>query len=154
MVDPRPGVGERLSTGCCTSQASAPIQVALRADLGIHITAPPKPSPETQFVLTAMSEQERHDQDHWSRPRVMYSVDLLSARVSDIGAAQPHLKEQLAQTTELVNQYAQDHNKLERQVGETGRAVAQLTIDNLHRTEEDGSDTSSLSSLSPVPSVQ
>ncbi|CAD6265895.1 unnamed protein product [Miscanthus lutarioriparius] len=32
--------------------------------------------------------------------------------------------------------------------------MAQLTIDNLRRTEEDGSDTSSLSLLSPVPSVQ
>ena len=54
-----PGIDERLITGCCTSQASAPIQVALGADLGIHITAHPKPSPQTQFVLTPMSEQKQ-----------------------------------------------------------------------------------------------
>ena len=69
--------------------------------LGIHITVPPKPSPQTRFVLTTMSEQEQHDEDRWSR--VMYSLDLLSARISGIGAAQQHLKKQLAQTTELVN---------------------------------------------------
>ena len=49
---------------------------------GVVTTAPPKPSAQTQILLTYMEERVRSDDAHWDS--VMDSLDVLFAKVGAV----------------------------------------------------------------------
>lgn len=51
-------------------------------DLGAVTTAPPKPSVQTQFVLSRMDELERKVDEHWEH--VLESMDLIFSRIGEV----------------------------------------------------------------------
>ena len=66
------------------------IPFSLGSTCGAGITAPPKPSAQTQFVLDAMAQAAHHDDERWEQ--VMESLDLIFARVTDLGRTQQQLR--------------------------------------------------------------
>ena len=90
-----------------------------------------------------MEESSRRDEDHWSQ--VTSSLDLLFARVSEIGASQKELRARLDLTTESMDLYAREQQMIVKQVEATGQAVARLTMDMM----SDGSDTDAASEHPP-----
>ena len=90
-----------------------------------------------------MEESSRRDEDHWSQ--VTSSLDLLFARVSEIGASQKELRARLDLTTESMDLYAREQQIIAKQVEATGQAVARLTMDMM----SDGSDTDAASEHPP-----
>jgi hypothetical protein len=52
---------------------------AVRLASGVVIMAPPKPSVQTQFVLSRMQEREEQDEARWNQ--VTDSLDMLFAKV-------------------------------------------------------------------------
>ena len=63
-------------------------------------TAPPKPSVQTQFVLSAMEQSALHTQERWDQ--VANNFDLLFARVDDILGTQIKLEAQYDMTTKVI----------------------------------------------------
>ena len=90
-----------------------------------------------------MEESSRRDEDHWSQ--VTSSLDLLFARVSEIGASQKELRARLDLTTESMDLYAREQQMIAKQVEATGQAVARLTMDMM----SDSSDTDAASEHPP-----
>lgn len=78
--------------------------------MGADITAPPKPSTQTQLLLTAMDEATRRDDDRWTE--VMEHLDLLFARVGDIDKNQQKLDAQVGMTNKVVEQMLLDQQML------------------------------------------
>jgi hypothetical protein len=90
--------------------------------------APPEPSAHTIFMLDAMSEQEcseRHHEECWEH--ILDSLNLLFARVFNIGTAQQELQDKVNHTMKTLEQYAVEQQLLAKQEA-TGQAVAQLTV--------------------------
>ena len=85
-------------------------------------TAPPKPSVQTQFVLSAMEQSALRTQERWDQ--VANNFDLLFARVDDILGTQIKLEAQYDMTTKVIEQMMKDQQVLPQQVEITGQAVA------------------------------
>ena len=96
---------------------------------GAVITAPPKPSVQTQIILGRMEEHIQAEDTHWDQ--VMESLDLLFARVTDIGRDQQQIRAQLGHHTEVLQGYGQAQEALTHKVDATSQAVAQLTPDSI-----------------------
>lgn len=60
----------------------------------------------------------------------MESLDLLFARVTDIGKAQVMMQEQLEKNTMAVDHTRKEQQVLSQQIDATGKAVAQLILDH------------------------
>ena len=60
------------------------------------ITAPPKPSKQTQFVLDAMSKNSDEEKGRWDQ--VMEHFDLLFQQMNDIEVIQQEMKRELTLT--------------------------------------------------------
>ena len=80
-------------------------------DLRAVTTAPPKPSVQTQFVLDAMAHTTSQDDRHWEQ--VMESLDLIFARMTDIGSTQQQLRAQVELNTQAMHQYGEEHQILQ-----------------------------------------
>jgi hypothetical protein len=70
------------------------------------ITAPPKPSKQTQILLDEMSRSNDDEKTHWDS--VMDNFDMLFARLNDIGIIQHSLKTQLEDNNRRVDTFAAD----------------------------------------------
>jgi uncharacterized protein YoxC len=84
---------------------------------------------------------EEADKENTKLDQILESLDLLFERVQDVGVQQQQMKQQLEMTTSTVNQHAAEQQLMAKQLAETGRAVAQLTINQLRF--EDGSASES-----------
>ncbi|KAF8697376.1 hypothetical protein HU200_035969 [Digitaria exilis] len=98
--------------------------VVLRRSL--DITAPPKPSVQTQFVLHKMDERMEKDDERWDH--VMENMDLLFAQVGEIGSNQQKMQAQITMNTQVLEQMLADQQLLSKQIESTGQAVAKLTL--------------------------
>ena len=85
-------------------------------------TAPPRPSVQTQFVLSAMEDASRAEQLRWER--VNDKFDLLFSQVDDILGTQIKLEAQYNMTNKVVEQMLRDQEILAKQIENTGQAVA------------------------------
>ncbi|WVZ78969.1 hypothetical protein U9M48_026604 [Paspalum notatum var. saurae] len=90
------------------------------------ITAPPKPSKQTQILLEAMATNGTEDKAHWEQ--LMENFDLLFSQVNDIGINQQQLRAQIDFNARTVDQYAQEQKLIAQQVKATGQAVPLLTM--------------------------
>lgn len=99
------------------------------------ITAPPKPSAQTKFILEAMSSKTDEEKGRWEQ--VMENFDLLFAQMNDLGIIQQGLKKEINVTRE-------EQKLISKQVQANGQAVASLTIRQMeHEPQFDKSDTAS-----------
>jgi len=74
-----------------------------------------------------MEEHIQAEDTHWDQ--VMESLDLLFARVTDIGRDQQQIRAQLGQHTDVLQGYAQAQEVLTQKVDAASQAVAKLTPD-------------------------
>jgi hypothetical protein len=91
------------------------------------ITAPPKPSVQSQFLLDAMAAAEQCEDARWET--LMESVDLLFAKVGVIDHNQKQLNTQMDLSAQIVERMLRDQESLAKQMELTGQAVARLTLD-------------------------
>jgi len=84
------------------------------------ITAPVKPSKQTQLLLDEMSCSNEDEKTRWDS--VMDNFDMLFARLNDIGIIQQDLKSQLETNNKRVDNFAADQKLA------NGLVVAQLTL--------------------------
>jgi uncharacterized protein YoxC len=82
---------------------------------------------QTKFVLDAMGRDA--EKENTKLDQIMESLDLLFERVTDVGLQQQSMKQQIEQTIHTVTQQREDQQRMAQQIAETGRAMAQLTID-------------------------
>ena len=94
------------------------------------ITAPPKPSVQSQFILDVMDAFSQREDDHWSR--ITKSIDLLFSRVADIDRTQQHMASQLDLSTKVMDQVLQDQQTLAKQMEVTSTMVARLAEHHHH----------------------
>jgi len=76
-------------------------------------------------MLDAMSEQERHHEERWEH--ILNSLNLLFARVFNIGTAQQELQDKVNHTMKTLEQYTVEQQLLAKQEA-SGQAVAWLTV--------------------------
>jgi hypothetical protein len=93
---------------------------------GQSITAPPEPSAQTPFMIDAISDQEHRHEERWEH--ILNSLNLLFARVFNIGTAQQELQDKVNHTMKTLEPYAVEQQLLQKQVEATGQAMARLTV--------------------------
>ena len=81
-----------------------------------------------------MEEYERQGDHHWEQ--MMESLDLLFARVTDIGRDQQQIRAHLEHNSEVMAGYSTAQEILTRKVEATGQAVAKLTADFLCTSDQ------------------
>lgn len=102
------------------------VVVGLRAG----ITAPPKPSVQTQFVLTRMDDRASVEDAHWHE--VMENLDLLYAKVGSVEQNQQRIEARMEMSGGIMEQMLKDQQQLAKQMEITGQAVAQLTLNQMN----------------------
>jgi len=90
------------------------------------ITAPLKPSKQTQILLDNMSKNTEEEKTRWDQ--VMEHFDLLFTRVNDIGEVQQQMKTQMDIRGQAMDNYTAEQQLIAQQVKANGAAVAQLTM--------------------------
>ena len=83
---------------------------------------------QTQFVLDAMAQAAQEDAAHWDQ--TMESIDLIFARMADIGSTQQQLRAQVESVTQAMDQYGKQYQILSQKLDSTAAAVAQLLVDH------------------------
>lgn len=73
-------------------------------------TAPPKPSIQTRFVLDAMDAAEQRDATRWQH--MTDSIELLFARVSEIGRVQEQMQVNQELGVKAMEQVLKDQDLL------------------------------------------
>jgi hypothetical protein len=68
----------------------------------LFITAPIKPSKQTQILLDQMSKSTEEEKKRWDQ--VMENFDLLYTRLNDMGITQQELKNQIQLNNTKVDQ--------------------------------------------------
>ena len=81
-----------------------------------------------------MEEYEHQGDHHWEQ--MMESLDLLFARVTDIGRDQQQIRAHLEHNSEVMAGYSTAQEILTRKVEATSQAVAKLTADFLCTGEQ------------------
>lgn len=71
--------------------------------------------------------------------QILDSLDMLFARVTDIGLAQQHMKAQLDLNTQAIGRQTSDQQTMARQLEETGPAVARLTLQQMEKEDASSS---------------
>lgn len=94
------------------------------SNCGGFITAPPKPSVQTQFILEEMESSGQKEDERWDR--MMKSIDLLFARVGDIDRVQHQMAAQIDLNIQIIDQVLLDQITLAKQLEATGQAISQL----------------------------
>lgn len=90
--------------------------------------APPKPSVQTQFVLSKMEEREKRDDERWEH--VMENLDLLFSKVGEIAQNQQKGDTRYDATAQVIEQILKDQQRLAKQIEANGQAVARLTLES------------------------
>ena len=101
---------------------------------GAVTTAPPKPSVQTQILLTQMEERAQAEDAHWDS--VMESLDLLFTKVATMENCQQRVETQLDVSARVMEQVLLDQQTLAKQMESTGNAVAQLTINQMRSRQD------------------
>lgn len=90
----------------------------------------------------AMDKKAQRDDDRWTE--VMEHLDLLFARVGDIDRNQQKIESHMNMSNKVVEQMLQDQQMMVKQIEATGKAVAQLTLNQKPpRQDRPSSPTSS-----------
>ena len=82
-----------------------------------------------------MEETARQDDAHWEQ--VMESLDLIFARMTDLGHTQQQLRSQVELTTHAVDTFGKEQQILAQKVDSTAQAVAQILGDHYTAHERD-----------------
>jgi hypothetical protein len=105
--------------------------------------APPKPSPQTQFMLDAMTTEFARDDTCWTK--LQESVELLHTKMEAQGnkleaqdSARQQMAAQMALTSQALSQFAKDQTMLVQQITVTREVVARLSVDKNHAGDLDG----------------
>jgi len=112
----------------CVKSSSTPFTC------GVVTTAPPKPSVQTQILLTQMEERAQAEDAHWDS--VMESLDLLFTKVATMENRQQRVETQLDVLARVMEQVLLDQQTLAKQMESTGNAVAQLTINQMRSRQD------------------
>lgn len=91
------------------------------------ITAPPKPSAQTQLLLDEMARRASDRDERWDE--VQESLDLIFAKMTTFDNNQKQMKAQLDLNSQVVDQAVRDQITLSKQITETGRVVARLALE-------------------------
>jgi hypothetical protein len=116
----------------------------------IVITAPPpRPSVQTSFVLEAMAAAEKAGAVKWDQ--VLSTLDTIVQRIESVERAQQQLAGQQSLANSVAEQAARARDEMARQIAETGKRVASLTLEQMAAGMEQFGDGSPASpSTSPV----
>ena len=116
----------------------------------IVITAPPpRPSVQTSFVLEAMAAAEKAGAVKWDQ--VLSTLDTIVQRIKSVEWAQHQLAGQQSLANSVAEQAARARDEMARQIAETGKRVASLTLEQMAAGMEQFGDGSPASpSTSPV----
>ena len=109
---------------------------------------PPNPL-QTQFVLDAMDETARHDDERWEQ--VMESLDLIFAWMTNLGRTQQQLRSQVELTTQAVDKLGKEQQILTQKVDSTAQTVAQMLLH--HRASPEHSDGPPTSPVHPCQTI-
>jgi hypothetical protein len=80
----------------------------------LFITAPIKPSKQTQILLDQMSKSTEEEKKRWDQ--VMENFDLLYTRLNDMGITQQELKNQIQLNNTKVDQCSNEQKLIAQQV--------------------------------------
>jgi hypothetical protein len=108
----------------------------------VTTTAPKaKPKPSVPFVLIAMAEAEKHEEERWTEMQV--SIELLASKVDSQGETQQQMVAQMDITTQALTRSVKDWLTLAQQLAATRDMVARLAADRGQEGGRDGPGTSS-----------
>jgi hypothetical protein len=80
----------------------------------VFITAPIKPSKQTQILLDQISKSTEEEKKRWDQ--VMENFDLLYTRLNDMGITQQELKNQIQLNNTKVDQCSNEQKLIAQQV--------------------------------------
>jgi hypothetical protein len=101
-------------------------------------TAPSaRPSVQSRFVLEAMEEQQRTNQENWNH--VFEALEDLTGRVKKVERAQHQLMTQSELAAAVAEQAAMERNELYAKVEETDKEMSQLRLEQMGRELGDAS---------------
>lgn len=106
-----------------------------RSVYGESATAPPKPSVQTQFVLSAMDVRTKREEDRWEQ--FGESFESLYEEVAQISKNQQRLEVQFGLNNSVMEQMLKDQQILAKQLEVTSKTVAQLSLHQSKQKEED-----------------
>lgn len=106
---------------------------------------------QTKLILDAMQEEAEKKGSKFDQ--ILDSLDLLFARVTDIGLTQQKIRTHLDLNTQVVDQHTAEQQVMAKQIEEKGQAVARLHLNKSHKQDSLPSDSSS-SSPSHVPTTK
>lgn len=96
--------------------------------------APPKPSVQTQCILSRMDEVSKISDKHWDQ--VMENLDLLFAKVGEIDRNQQKMDARVDISTKVTEQILKDQQLLAKQMELTGQAVSKLSLDQMEHQQK------------------
>lgn len=102
---------------------------------GVTTTPAARPSVQTRFVLEAMEEKDRTNQDNWSR--VFSSLDTITSRLQAVEQSHQQLVTQVELAASVTEHAAMERTELFRKVEETRKIVAQMRLEELGKGLED-----------------
>lgn len=109
-------------------------------------TAPPKPSAQTLFVLSAMDERLRKEDERWEQ--VGENFDTLFAQVESISKNQQRMEVQFGASSSIMEQMLKDQQALAKQLEANTQAMAHLSLNQQKsKDEEPPSPTRSVENL-------
>jgi hypothetical protein len=89
--------------------------------------AKPKPSVQTEFMLTAMADATKREEERWVKMQV--SIDILTSKVDSQGETQQQMAVQIDIATQALTQSVKDRLTLTQQLAATSDMVARLVAD-------------------------
>jgi len=104
-----------------------------------------------EFQAPTTPTHQQHQDAKWDK--LMQRLDLLLARVTDIVSTQQQLLEKMDLNSQDVQQASHDQQLMVKQIEDTGKAVARLTLEHMDAETEDKSPRS-LSPLFSIPPQQ
>jgi hypothetical protein len=92
-----------------------------------------------------MDEKEQRDEERWNQ--MSESMEMLFTKVAEIDANQQKMDTRFDMTTKVLEQMLKDQQLMVKQIENTGKAVAQLTIAQMESRIDPPSPTSSEASM-------
>lgn len=91
---------------------------------------------------------EEAEKENGKLDQILESLDLLFSRLTDVGVQQTQMKQQIEKNTETVGQHTAEQQVMAKQIEETGKAVARLTLNQFKYEQQDTSDCDIVSEAS------
>jgi hypothetical protein len=100
--------------------------------------AKPKPSLQMKFVLDAMADEAKWDEERWLK--MQQSLDILSSKVEAQGVSQHQMMAQLEITTQALSRSSKDQLAFAQQLAATSDVIVRLVAKRHREVRGTGAD--------------